>query len=232
MAVAAAIAILVALAALLIVADRVAGRQALAVPTPSPPASETPSGSPGPVTLPYADCGARQFGAALAPSNPPADVHKYPAAPAMEIDTSKVYLATITTAKGAFALCLQPNLAPATVNNFVVLARNHFYDGLTFHRVVADFVVQGGDPAGTGNGGPGYSFADEPVHQHYVDGAVAMANSGPNTNGSQFFVCTGAQCATLQPQYNLFAHVQTGLDTARKIVVGDVMTSVTVAEER
>jgi cyclophilin family peptidyl-prolyl cis-trans isomerase len=128
-------------------------------------------------------------------------------------------------------LCLQPALAPNTVNNFVALARNHFYDGLTFHRVEPNFVIQGGDPKHDGTGGPGYSFADEPVHNLYVDGAVAMANSGPNTNGSQFFICTGTQCSTLQPQYNLFGKVQSGLDIAKLTQKGDVM-AISVAEQK
>ena len=107
-------------------------------------------------------------------------------------------------------LCLQPDLAPVTVNNFVVLARNHFYDGLTFHRVVAGFVIQGGDPKGDGSGGPGYKFNDEPVHQAYVQGALAMANSGANSNGSQFFICTADDTTKLQPLYNLFGQVVSG----------------------
>jgi cyclophilin family peptidyl-prolyl cis-trans isomerase len=118
------------------------------------------------------------------------------------------------------------------VNNFVVLARNHFYDGLKFHRVEANFVIQGGDPLGNGSGGPGYKFPDEPVHQRYVEGAVAMANSGPNTNGSQFFICTGTQCATLPPQYNLFGKVESGLDVAQRIAIGDVMQTVVVREQQ
>ena len=157
-------------------------------------------------------------------------LHKYTAPPPAEIDATKLYEATITTSRGKVVLCLQPQLAPNTVNNFVVLARNHFYDGLTFHRVEANFVIQGGDPKGDGTGGPGYTFPDEPVHNLYVDGAVAMANSGPNTNGSQFFICTGSQCQPLQPQYNLFGKVESGLDVAQKVQKGDVM-SISVAEQ-
>jgi cyclophilin family peptidyl-prolyl cis-trans isomerase len=125
------------------------------------------------------------------------------------------------------------------VNVIVTLARNHFYDGLKFHRVVADFVIQGGDPQGTGSGGPGFKFDDEPVLNSYVDGALAMANSGPNTNGSQFFVCLPkaagggpGQCSTLPHQYNLFGKLQSGLDVAARIAQGDVMQSVTVREQR
>jgi cyclophilin family peptidyl-prolyl cis-trans isomerase len=149
----------------------------------------------------------------------------------MQLAIGRLYQATITTPRGRIVLCLQPTLALASVNNFVALARNHFYDGLTFHRVEANFVIQGGDPKGDGTGGPGYSFPDEAVHNAYVDGAVAMANSGPNTNGSQFFICTGTQCSSLQPQYNLFGRVESGLDIAKLTQKGDVM-AISVSEQR
>src|SRR4051794_12431062 len=109
--------------------------------------------------------------------------------PAMEIDTNTMYRATITTPKGAIVMDLDPRIAPKSVNNFVVLARQGYYDGLTFHRVEPGFVIQGGCPEGSGRGGPGYKFADEPVQGEYIVGAVAMANAGPDTNGSQFFIC-------------------------------------------
>jgi cyclophilin family peptidyl-prolyl cis-trans isomerase len=157
-------------------------------------------------------------------------VHVYSAAPAKQIDTSKLYQVTIKTAKGDIVLCLQPKIAPLTVNNFVVLARNHFYDGVKFHRVVQGFVIQGGDPQGTGQGGPGYSFADEPVQGEYTPGCVAMANAGPNTNGSQFFICT-ANDTQLPKQYNLFGQVSKGMDVVLKIAQGDVMSSVVVQEQ-
>jgi cyclophilin family peptidyl-prolyl cis-trans isomerase len=156
----------------------------------------------------------------------------YSAVPATQIDTTKLYKVTITTTRGTIVLCLQPDLAPVTVNTFVVLARNHFYDGLKFHRVVAGFVVQGGDPQGTGNGGPGYQFADEVVRQQYVLGAVAMANSGKNTNGSQFFICIADDTSSLAPSYNLFGKVESGIDVAQKIVQGDLMQTVTVAQQQ
>jgi cyclophilin family peptidyl-prolyl cis-trans isomerase len=183
-------------------------------------------------TIPFADCSKATFSEPLAPKDPPANVHQYSAAPADTINPSKLYQATITTAKGNIVLCLQPDLAPKSVNNFVTLARNKFYDGLTFHRVVPDFVIQGGDPQGTGSGGPGYRFNDEPVRQQYVDGAVAMANSGPNSNGSQFFIDIADDTAKLQPLYNLFGKVQTGLNVAKQIQVGDVMTTVVVREQQ
>ena len=209
-------------------------------PTPTP--SPTPTAAP---TIAFADCSKVKFGAVLQPLNPPASVHTYSAAPAMTIDTTKLYQATIATPKGDIVLCLQPDLAPNTVNNFVTLARNHFFDGIPFHRVVSAFVIQGGDPqcigavpaapatpSGTcGQGGPGFEFNDEPVHQHYVEGAVAMANSGANTNGSQFFICIADNSTTLTPSYNLFGKVESGMDVALKIVQGDLMTSITVREQ-
>lgn len=197
--------------------------------TTLPPVTAAPSSTGGTAD---AGCSQASFGAPLPPINPPANVHQYSAAPAMSIDTSKLYRATITTPRGAIVLCLEPRLAPATVNNFVTLARNHFFDGLTFHRVVPGFVIQGGDPKGDGSGGPGYQFPDEPVRQPYTVGAVAMANSGPNSNGSQFFICSGDQCTSLQPKYNLFGHVQSGQSVVSAIIQGDVMQSVTVQAQQ
>ena len=150
--------------------------------------------------------------------------------PDMTIDTDLLYTVTISTDRGTIVLELDPQLAPVTVNNFVTQARAGFYDGLTFHRVVPGFVIQGGDPKGTGAGGPGYTFADEPVRGEYVDGAVAMANSGPDTNGSQFFICIDDCQGKLDKLYNLFGQTVEGLDVAKSIKVGDVMRSVTVAE--
>jgi cyclophilin family peptidyl-prolyl cis-trans isomerase len=195
-------------------------------------ASATASPAPTAPSIPYADCSAATFGPNLQPSGEPTDPHVYSAAPPMQIDTTKLYRVTITTTRGPIVLCLQPNLAPLTVNNFVVLARNHFYDGLKFHRVVAGFVVQGGDPQGTGAGGPGYQFADEPVRQQYVLGALAMANSGKNTNGSQFFICIADDTGSLAPSYNLFGKVASGIDVAKAIAQGDVMQTVTVAQQQ
>jgi peptidyl-prolyl cis-trans isomerase B (cyclophilin B) len=116
------------------------------------------------------------------------------------------------------------------VNHFVVNARNGFYDGLTFHRVVPGFVIQGGDPEGTGRGGPGYKFADEPVKGEYTLGALAMANAGPNTNGSQFFICIDDCTTKLDKAYNLFGYVVDGIEVAQAIAVGDTITSATVTE--
>lgn len=148
--------------------------------------------------------------------------------PAMTIDTGAVYRATITTDKGTIVADLDARIAPLSVNNFVTLATDGFYDGLTFHRVEPGFVIQGGCPEGSGRGGPGWRFADEPVQGDYTRGAVAMANAGPDTNGSQFFVCLDNLSGRLPKNYNLFGHVVDGLDVVDAIRVGDVMRSVAV----
>lgn len=152
------------------------------------------------------------------------------APPAMQIDTDKIYRVTIETPKGQIVMDLDPALAPNTVNNFISLARDGYYTGLTFHRVVPGFVIQGGCPEGSGRGGPGYKFADEPVQGEYTLGAVAMANAGPNTNGSQFFITIDDCRAKLDKAYNLFGHVTTGVDVAQSIEVGDTMDTVEVEE--
>ena len=156
--------------------------------------------------------------------------HHMASQPAFEIDEDKTYRATIVTDRGTMVLDLDPKLAPKTVNNFVALARQGYYDGLTFHRVVPDFVIQGGCPQGTGTGGPGYKFEDEPVKGEYKLGAVAMANSGKNTNGSQFFVCIDDCTRKLDKAYNLFGYVTDGIDVALATQVGDTMQSVTIEE--
>ena len=148
----------------------------------------------------------------------------------MQIDESTIYQVTLETDRGPILLELDPQLAPISVNHFVVNARNGFYDGLTFHRVVPGFVIQGGDPEGTGRGGPGYKFADEPVKGEYTLGALAMANAGPNTNGSQFFICIDDCTAKLDKAYNLFGYVVDGIEVAQAVEVGDTITSATVTE--
>jgi peptidyl-prolyl cis-trans isomerase B (cyclophilin B) len=150
--------------------------------------------------------------------------------PAMEIDEQAMYRVTIDTDKGQMVMDLDPQLAPNTVNNFVALARKGYYDGLTFHRVVPEFVIQGGCPQGTGTGGPGYKFEDEPVKGDYTLGAVAMANAGPNSNGSQFFITIDDCTRKLSKDYNLFGYVVEGMDVAQSIGVGDTMTKVAVEE--
>jgi peptidyl-prolyl cis-trans isomerase B (cyclophilin B) len=151
--------------------------------------------------------------------------------PPFEIDANATYEVTIATDRGNIVMELDPKLAPNTVNNFVALARRGYYDNVTFHRVVPGFVIQGGDPEGSGRGGPGYQFADEPVQGEYTLGAVAMANAGPNTNGSQFFICIDDCQRKLDKAYNLFGHVTSGVDVTQQIQVGDVMRSVAVVEK-
>ena len=150
--------------------------------------------------------------------------------PAFEIENDKIYQATITTNRGTIVLDLDPKLAPNTVNNFITLAKQGYYDGLTFHRVEPGFVIQGGCPEGTGRGGPGYRFADEPVQGEYTLGAVAMANAGKNTNGSQFLVCIDDCSRKLTKDYNLFGFVVEGVEVAVGTQVGDVMQTVVIEE--
>lgn len=146
-----------------------------------------------------------------------ADPQTYDARPAQTIDPDTAYAAVLDTSCGEITIALDADAAPITVNNFVFLAEERFYDGLTFHRVVPGFVIQGGDPAGDGTGGPGYAVPDElPSGEGaYPPGAVAMANSGPDTNGSQFFIVTGD--APLPPSFSRFGEVSEGLDVARTI---------------
>jgi cyclophilin family peptidyl-prolyl cis-trans isomerase len=157
-----------------------------------------------------------------AQTTPPAQTgakKQWNAPPAMQIDTNKTYTATIKTNLGDIKVELFAKDAPKTVNNFVFLAREKFYDGVIFHRIVKDFMIQGGDPTGTGTGGPGYKFADEKVTRSYEPGIVAMANSGPNTNGSQFFICNGPACKGLDPTPNWtqFGKVIQGMDVVQKL---------------
>jgi cyclophilin family peptidyl-prolyl cis-trans isomerase len=145
---------------------------------------------------------------------------KWTSPPAMSINLKHLYSATIKTNYGDFEIELLPQEAPVTVNNFVFLARQGYFDGVKIHRIVKGFVIQGGDPTGKGTGGPGYKFDDElPVQREYGPGIVAMANSGPNTNGSQFFVCTGSQSKNLNhyPNYTIFGKVTSGMDVVLKI---------------
>lgn len=165
--------------------------------------------------------------------------HTYSQPPAMTLQTKKLYCAGINTNRGLIVIELDAKLAPNTVNNFVFLAQHHFYDGIKFHRVLPDKIIQGGDPKGDGTGGPGYKFDDEPVQGDYTAGTIAMANSGANTNGSQFFINTGDNSKVFQKNYNLFGHVVQGLDIAQKIqgpgddastknIASDVMNHVVV----
>ncbi len=132
----------------------------------------------------------------------------------------------IKTDKGEIVFELLPAQGPRAASNFYYLVNQKFYNGLTFHRVEPGFVIQGGDPLGTGTGGPGYQFADDAVNMAYDEGVVAMANAGPNTNGSQFFIMLANN--PLPPQYSIFGKVISGMDVVKKIAVGDKMTSVTI----
>jgi cyclophilin family peptidyl-prolyl cis-trans isomerase len=142
----------------------------------------------------------------------------FPSQPPMIIDVEKTYQAEMVTSKGTISILLDPFAAPQTVNNFVFLARWHYFDGIVFHRVIPGFVLQGGDPTGTGTGGPGYRFDDElPKPGRYELGSLAMANAGPNTNGSQFFIISGPDGVRLPPLYSLFGKVVGGLDVVATI---------------
>lgn len=143
---------------------------------------------------------------------------EFASAPPMCLTPGADYTAVITTDAGEVTVDLLEDKAPETVNNFVFLARNHFYDGITFHRVIPGFMIQGGDPQGTGAGGPGYDFDDElPAAGEYEIGSMAMANAGPNTNGSQFFIVTGDAGVALPPSYSLFGIVTEGMETVTAI---------------
>ncbi len=155
----------------------------------------------------------------------------FQAAPAMTIDVNKKYRATIETSKGNIVLDLYPKDAPKTVNNFVFLARQGFYDGLIFHRVIADFMIQGGDPTGSGRGGPGYRFEDEVKDNplKHETGVISMANAGPNTNGSQFFI-THAPQPHLDGKHTVFGKVIQGQDVVNAIEQGAVIKTITITE--
>ncbi len=156
---------------------------------------------------------------------------QYTSPPAMQIDPSKTYTATIQTNRGDIVIDLYADKVPNTVNNFVALARDGYYDGVKFHRVIADFMVQGGDPSGSGRGGPGYQFNDEfhPELVHDGPGVLSMANAGPNTNGSQFFI-THVATNWLDNKHSVFGRVRSGQDVVDAIQQGDVMEKVEIEE--
>jgi len=165
---------------------------------------------------------------------------QYDIAPDLAIDPSKSYMATLDTNHGEIVIDLDPGRSPLTVNNFVFLANDGFYDGVVFHRVIENFMIQGGDPSGTGRGGPGYKFRDElDGDGDYSRGTVAMANAGPNTNGSQFFICHTD--VGLPHSYTIFGQVQSGMDAVDSIATSNtdhadrphddvVINSVTISE--
>jgi len=149
----------------------------------------------------------------------------------MTIDTNKSYSATFDTTRGRIVCELFVKDAPNTVNNFVFLAREGFYNGTVFHRVIGDFMIQGGDPTGTGRGGPGYKFEDEVKNntRKHARGVLSMANAGPNTNGSQFFI-THVETPWLDGKHTVFGQVVSGLDVVDSVKQGDQLTTVTIAE--
>ena len=158
---------------------------------------------------------------------------KYASAPAMSIDAAKKYTAVLETNRGKITVDLFPKDAPKTVNNFVFLAREGFYNGLKFHRVIPDFMIQGGDPQGTGSGGPGYKFGDEvgPGKPKHKVGSLSMANAGPNTNGSQFFI-THIATDWLDGKHTVFGQTRdkASQDVVNSIKQGDTITSITIEE--
>jgi len=176
------------------------------------------------VALLLASCGGQ------APEPAPAPKPKtYSAPPPMTIDTSKQYTATIETEKGDLMLELFASDVPVTVNNFVFLAGEEFYNGTIFHRVIPDFMAQGGDPTGTGTGTPGYSFADEFTKHTHVTGALSMANSGPDTNGCQFFITYTPQ-PHLDGKHTVFGQLIEGTDVLEKIEQGDTIIRINIEE--
>ena len=210
--------------------------------TPTEPASEAPSSTNAPpaaaatqppAATPITDSGgssgqsgdgnandAANAGAGSGPT-PEAvvsggnSVKQWPSPPSMTIDPASSYTAVLNTSAGSITAELLPAEAPNTVNNFVFLARQGFYDNVIFHRTIPGFMIQGGDPSGTGAGGPGYTFADEPVQRPYTRGVLAMANAGPNTNGSQFFIMHADY--PLPPNYTIFGQAVAGLETVDAI---------------
>ena len=191
-------------------------------PAASEPVSSAPvSSDPGAIAPVTSDTASSEPASSVASTEtcPPAEgvteaVQQFDSAPPNCLDPAASYQAIVTTNKGEFTIDLDAEAAPLTVNNFVFLARNLYYDDTPCHRIITDFVVQCGDPTGTGTGGPGYEFADElPAAGAYQLGSIAMANSGPDTNGSQFFIITGDQGVSLPPNYSLFGQVTDGLDT-------------------
>ena len=150
----------------------------------------------------------------------------------MAIDSTKTYVANIDTSRGRIVVELFAKDAPKTVNNFVFLAREGFYDGTVFHRVIADFMIQGGDPTGTGRGGPGYKFEDETKSNpnRHARGVLSMANAGPNTNGSQFFI-THVETPWLDGKHTVFGRVLSGLEVVDGVQQGDTLNSVSIEEK-
>ena len=183
------------------------------VPEPAPTPEPTPTPEPAPAPEP----------------TPTPKPRTYSAPPPMVIDTSKQYTAIIETEKGNLVLELFAGDVPITVNNFVFLAGEGFYDGTTFHRVIPDFMAQGGDPTGTGRGGPGNSFEDEFTEHTHIAGTLSMANAGPNTNGSQFFITYTPQHG-LDGKHSVFGQLIEGMEVLEKLTNGDVIRRIVIEE--
>jgi cyclophilin family peptidyl-prolyl cis-trans isomerase len=205
------VAVVVIIAAVLIVQHNNGSSTATptptAVPTLSPAATLQPAAAPAAAETAASKTNCAPF---LSAANQPAGQGKWGAPPKQVINSAKHYQVKLYTDSGVITADILPKLAPITANNFIFLACNGFYDTVIFHRTIPGFMIQGGDPTGTGTGGPGYSFQDEKVARAYQIGDLAMANSGPNTNGSQFFIIQGSQGTSLPAQYNLFGHVTAG----------------------
>jgi cyclophilin family peptidyl-prolyl cis-trans isomerase len=188
-------------------------------PAATPPSSAQITGALSPLPKPSASPSTSTAASPVAAGQGAGSVatgpKQFSAPPPMTIDPSKHYTATIDTSMGTMKADLFASEAPMTVNNFVFLAQQGFYNDVTFHRVINNFMIQTGDPTGTGTGGPGYRFNDEPVKRSYSRGTLAMANAGPNTNGSQFFIVQ--KDYPLQPNYTIFGQLTDGLDVLDKI---------------
>jgi len=212
---ASALVVALAVGLVLVLAGR--GKKPLASPSPHPSSSSHPATTvPTPAGSPGSDCGYTK-------KDEPTGKKGAQPLPTFNIDVNKLYVATVKTSMGTFEVTMDAQAAPCTVNSFVYLAKRHFYDGLTFHRIIKQFVIQGGDPVGDGTGGPGYTFKDELNNGlNYNVGSIAMANSGPNTNGSQWFIITGQQGVALPNNYTNFGAVTSGIQVALKI--GEVAT--------
>ncbi len=194
-------------------------------------ACASPTPTPAPTSLPASTSSATRAGNLT----PQQRINMYSSAPAMKIDSNKKHIATIKTVKGSIVVELDAKSAPQTVNNFVFLARDGFYDNLTFHRVEPGFVIQGGDPRGTGQGGPGYTIPAE-IKLKHGKGAIAMArlpdqvNPKRDSSGSQFYI-TLAATPFLDDDYTAFGNVTQGMDVVEKIAIGDAIQSVTIEEK-
>jgi cyclophilin family peptidyl-prolyl cis-trans isomerase len=205
------VAVVVIIAAIALAVQHGSGSSAPATPTPAPSNTAVPTLPAGPMPAAAEVASSRTACAPfLSAGRQPKGNHQWGMPPKLVIDPAKHYQVKIYTNKGVITADILPKLAPDTANNFIFLSCNGFYDGVIFHRIVPGFMIQGGDPTGTGTGGPGYEFNDEKVARAYQIGDLAMANSGPNTNGSQFFIMQGPQGTSLPPSYNLFGHVTAG----------------------